>query len=575
MSSKDDGQFVNVYPGPPKTSIVLEDEELTDEEDGVPSARNILARTKERSTKKDESRHERVRADALQLLQMANDPQRKERASLQGWNTVAVNDSDSDDDNVHVVSMGNPYSTVKSHSADLDTIVMEEELPEPKNTGGGRWSNRYSVASTLKSMKGPIASGVDEEDMPKSANNMYRGSRPTPTKSTMGSLLRTFSDRFEDEDEDLAQKTSPNKKVSLLTSMWLRSPNSKSPPSSHRMTWKNVNLADRSKELPETPFDPRSDEEIYLEHRQKRLKRFKLILVILVFFIVVLVMSLALTSSPNRNPFSKNTQPTAKEHKSTINFLVTADTYRPADEKYLNTQLYDLPKDSSFMVHLGDLSWSQTSLCARSVYSDASSTLKASPLPTFVLPGDEDWNNCPRPSTALTYWREHLGQFEQNFQLDQLPNIDHPLNREESFSFFKDGLLLLGLNLVDGNVQSEREWSERHVQNVQYTEQQLHNYQHELKAVILFGHAAPTAKIGDYFWPVCTQLRSLGIPMLYIHASSDSQEPLITYQPFTHTPNLYAIPTRPSNPDVGSPFIKVSIDANNDPDQNMFEFMQI
>ena len=572
MKGQEDGQFMNVYPGPPKTSIVLEDEELTDEEDGVPSARNILARTKEKrsSTRKEDSRHERVRADALQLLQMANDPKRKERASLQGWDTV---DSDSDDDNVHVVSMGNPYSAAKSH--DMDTIVMEEELPEPQNTGGGRWSNRYSVASTLKSMKGPIASGTDEEDMPKSANNMYRGSRPTPTKTTMGSLLRSFHDRFEDEDEDLAEKTSPNKKVSLLKSMWIRSP-TKSLPSPKKISWRNVNLADRSKELPETPFDPRTDEEIYLEHRQKRVKIFKLTLTILLFIIVALVMALALTSSsPNHSPFSKTTTPKAKEHQSTINFLVTADTYRPADEDYLNSQLYDLPKDSSFMVHLGDLSLSKTSLCARSVYSDASSTLKASPLPTFILPGDEDWNNCPRPSTALNYWREHLAQFEQNFSLDQLPNIDHPLNRQESFSLFKDGLLFLGLNLVDGNVQSEREWSERHVQNVQYTEQLLHNYQHEVKAVILFGHAAPSAKIGDYFWPVCTQLRTLGIPMLYVHATSDSQEPLVTYQPFTHTPNLYAIPTRPSNPDVGSPFIKISIDANNDPDQNMFEFMQI
>ena len=53
-----------------------------------------------------------------------------------------------------------------------------------------------------------------------------------------------------------------------------------------------------------------------------------------------------------------------------------------------------LGADAEFLVHLGDLQSARESNCEEGAYQSASNILRKSRVLTFVLPGDNDLNDC-------------------------------------------------------------------------------------------------------------------------------------------------------------------------------------
>lgn len=218
-----------------------------------------------------------------------------------------------------------------------------------------------------------------------------------------------------------------------------------------------------------------------------------------------------------------------------IKFWVTSDIpYNKADETKLARELAELhPRDGDFLIHLGDINLAQVTLCPFSVYDDAANLLKQSPVPVIVLPGNNDWNDCPMPEASFEYWMDELNKFENHFppeNFNTVPAVNRQLAREENFAFLLKGVLFIGLNLVDGKVHDEREWLVRHQENVMWVEQQVSMYdESEYRAIVMLGHAGYTAKVGDFFWPVMDDLKAVNKPVLYLHAS-DGQG-MISYNP--------------------------------------------
>lgn len=267
----------------------------------------------------------------------------------------------------------------------------------------------------------------------------------------------------------------------------------------------------------------------------RRLKRKKLCSMLMIFLVSLSAMIGIIVAMSNRGR-GGYAGAIYIDVGETVKFYVTSDVpYNSDDENKLTRDLRNLEsKNGDFLVHLGDLGNASVNMCTRSVYEDAAYILKQSPVPVFVLPGDNDWNNCPYPTSALGYWMEEMNRFEDNFDKSSIANfppVRRQLARNENFSFLHKGVLFMGFHLVDGRVQSEREWSLRIAQDVAWMDQEFNAYDvGEFRSVVIFAHAAPTSKIGDFVWPLKDYLSTMKKPVIYLHANDG--DGMLQYSPF-------------------------------------------
>jgi len=309
----------------------------------------------------------------------------------------------------------------------------------------------------------------------------------------------------------------------------------------------DVNLTDKSmtqKIPPSLLFS--ADDDIDEECKIKRRYQY-VCLFIVSFFVTICIGYIFLFLSPSstatnpKNMLARYNIPSVGE---VVSFYLLSNTpFTRDDETTLKKQLKSLGEDKgSFLVHLGDVGLASNKQCVESVYDVSATLLSDSPLPVFILPGNNDWNDCPDPYSAWQTWRRTFQRFDQQFGYSY-PNVYRQIGRDENFSFLYNGVLFIGIHLVDGYIQNEREWSTRHLQNVEWTEENLYKYvQDEYRAVVLMGHSPPKSKVGDYFWPIIDdwkQLQSKGrqsIPFLYVHANKYEMS-LKEYKPAVFTVN--------------------------------------
>ena len=259
-------------------------------------------------------------------------------------------------------------------------------------------------------------------------------------------------------------------------------------------------------------------------------------------------------------------------------------------------------RNMTFLIHLGDIQKVQKTHCDESTYrnisrvlgikSNARSQSESSPsklssstttsiqIPTLIVPGDNDWYDCPIPSQSLDYFRKHfvtnegidsgeegddlllLSSSRQEVTSSPLTNVqpgmghvmihrskEHP----ELFSFYMEGILFLGVHLVNfgpkekrptkniptaitSNVTTTSTTASSASSWLNYTNMMKYNMEwvatnieyhfqtYEIRGVVIFGHAlrSPNTRplfdfIATYF---TTQQQESGrhqIPVMYIH----------------------------------------------------------
>lgn len=116
--------------------------------------------------------------------------------------------------------------------------------------------------------------------------------------------------------------------------------------------------------------------------------------------------------------------------------------------------------DATFAIHLGDILNSTTDPCNNETFQRFAGYIEKSPVPLFVVPGDNEFTDCLDPSAALDLWRQNFVRFDQrhwNHTLDVRTMDDRP----ESFSFVHRGTLFIGLNIVGIPRRDKSEWKER------------------------------------------------------------------------------------------------------------------
>jgi len=316
--------------------------------------------------------------------------------------------------------------------------------------------------------------------------------------------------------------------------------------SSKMDAWKNVNLVGQSRNLPPALFSP--DHDISEEKRLKRRRKFFVVVLLMLFILSIIGIIYGLVPThKNIGGDSGTKEATYSEVGDELSFYVMSDTpHSQHDMDLLEKQLVSFDTNSAtFVVHLGDVGLARVTQCVRQEYIDASELFAKSNLPMFIIPGNNDWNDCPNPESSWYFWRYYFARFdENNFDLPMdFPEVYRQVTRDENFAFIHHGVLFIGIHLVDGNVQSESEWLIRIQENVAWTQENLHSRADEYRSVVILGHAPPNSKVFDYFFPVIDDLHDLTQgefgnadtkwkkPVLYLHANKGGMERVV-YRPY-------------------------------------------
>lgn len=201
--------------------------------------------------------------------------------------------------------------------------------------------------------------------------------------------------------------------------------------------------------------------------------------------------------------------------KSGVTFYVMGDVpYKPAEDVLLPQQMTEIPDDAEFVIHVGDIKGG-ASPCDEAVYRKVFGMLRKSKKPVFIIPGDNEWNDCTHPDQAWRLWEQYFMRFDRHWQ-HQLPVI-RQWEREENFSFVKGGVLFIGLNIVGGRVHDAAEWKQRHAADLDWVRRNLRRFGTDVSSLVIFGHAKPIKNHNDFFDPFSKQALKFEKPILYIH----------------------------------------------------------
>lgn len=195
-----------------------------------------------------------------------------------------------------------------------------------------------------------------------------------------------------------------------------------------------------------------------------------------------------------------------------------------------------------FMVHLGDLFTGDT-YCELEDYHAIRDMMLESKVPTFVVMGDNEWNDCQRSMIDIGFerWMDNFLRFENywnhNFTVARQPG------HQENFYFIHKRTLIIGLNVVGGRVHNSTEWSDRLRSEFEWTKSiiDLNLQMGNADGIIVLSHAKPSVNHLQFTVPfrnyVARELQNK-VPILYLHGDGHSY----VYTPhFMRQPNMLRI----------------------------------
>jgi hypothetical protein len=221
-------------------------------------------------------------------------------------------------------------------------------------------------------------------------------------------------------------------------------------------------------------------------------------------------------------------QESSGQKAESITFYAMGDVpYTAEQEHILQRQISELPDDGQFVIHVGDIK-AGAPPCEETVYAKVSGMLAESATPLFIIPGDNEWNDCVDPAQGWVFWQKYFRRFDQRWQ-HRLP-VFRQLEREENFSLVINDVLFIGINIVGGRVHDADEWTARHAQDMSWVRDNLHQFGQDVHSLVLFGHAAPAKQHQDFFTPFSEAAQAFAKPVLYIHGDGHKW---IEDRPFT------------------------------------------
>ena len=152
---------------------------------------------------------------------------------------------------------------------------------------------------------------------------------------------------------------------------------------------------------------------------------------------------------------------------------------------------------------------------------------KCSPLPTLVVPGDNDWYDCPNRTESFGFFLEHFSALETRWHKKDYESlgIKRSIENPELFVFYKEGVLFIGLHLINAPIEHEdiEHWDARMRMNTEWVGLNIELYfqKFEIRGVILLGHCLRSPRTRPFFLSVADSFLNIthreNVPVLYLH----------------------------------------------------------
>lgn len=186
-----------------------------------------------------------------------------------------------------------------------------------------------------------------------------------------------------------------------------------------------------------------------------------------------------------------------------------------------------------FGVHLGNTQKVSNSLCLEESYRSTSYLLAKGPRPTLVVPGNNDWFDCPFREKSMDLFLKYYGQdyittqwhAEHYEPLELERSEEHP----ELFAFQYEGILFIGVHLL--HVQAEEEthhgWDNRMKMNMEWVASSVETYfaKYNLRGAVILGHGARTARTRPFFISMSNYFLNItsrqDLPVMYLHGQGN------------------------------------------------------
>jgi hypothetical protein len=414
---------------------------------------------------------------------------------------------------IDVVSLENRAMSSRATSNDMESF--EGDFPDTPSS----WSSRYT--DTFSSQK-QILDRWDKE-----YDNERRTNARVMLQSTASSVRSAAGSAWTEAQSHGEKVFGPG--FSFRKNFVFGSQKAADKPSVNLQTvWKEMGGDDAI----QGTRNHKSWQEVMLNKTKRRRVLFLLLALLLAFFTVI-----GITTSGNKT--DPVVQATANGIGSSVSFYVTSNVpYDRSDETKLIKDLANIPADAEFLVHVGNIQKASETFCPWNRYSSVATVLKDSPVPMFMLPGAEDWTNCPNPATALHDWRDAFDEFDTNFVhgFQVFRDRVHP----EAFAMLHRGVLVLGLHIVNGPVNDQDEWSAREVQMLTFYFGITNLHKGQFRAIVILGNARPAPQQDEFFNTVFTSLKDIQRPMAYIHANSGNGS-IREYNPYQDNQSIVGI----------------------------------
>lgn len=249
--------------------------------------------------------------------------------------------------------------------------------------------------------------------------------------------------------------------------------------------------------------------------------------------------------SPSKFPsLSPSTEEESASYTSQLTFCVIADVpYYPSEADALPAQIATQMEDCEFMVHLGDIMAGGTA-CTEDQYTQVRDLMLLSTVPVFMIPGDNEWNDCGRGAkveAAWSNWTQHLLYMHEAWIHTKLQLTRQP-NHIENFFFIRKRTLIFGLNIVGGSVQDADEWQTRLSDEAKWVMEVItQRVPIEADGIIIMAHANPNDNHAPFFSPMKDFINNdlqNAYPILYLHGDGHAW---MQRRKFQDTTNYMAI----------------------------------
>lgn len=173
---------------------------------------------------------------------------------------------------------------------------------------------------------------------------------------------------------------------------------------------------------------------------------------------------------------------------------------------------------SEFIVHVGDIVTGRAKNWGEDQFVKIRDLLQqGNQIPTFIVPGDNEWTDHAEPERAWGWWNKHFLKFEENWDTTTLGSIARQAKRPENFSFTHKGIRFIGINKVGGAVYDEGLMKQILADDGEWVSKQLSEHS-ETRAAVIFAQASAGGNIRDFVKVLIPAADQYGKPILYVHA---------------------------------------------------------